>query len=79
LTTSDASSFPYCGVWRRQRGEPIRTLLSPTGAEALLTRCGLSVIDHLDRDALRERYLAGRDDVPPPYTTERVITAAVPR
>ncbi|HET6867756.1 MAG TPA: class I SAM-dependent methyltransferase [Solirubrobacteraceae bacterium] len=62
-----------------QRGEPIVTLLSPTEAEDLLARCGLTVIDHLDRDALRERYLAGRDDVPPPYTTERVLTAAVPR
>ncbi len=61
-----------------QRGEPIRMLLSPTDAEALLSRCGLSVIDHLDRDALRERYLAGRNDVPAPYTTERLITAAVP-
>lgn len=62
-----------------RRGEPILTLLSPTQAEDLLTRCGLSVIDHLDRDALRERYLAGRDDIPLPYTTERLITAAVPR
>jgi O-methyltransferase involved in polyketide biosynthesis len=61
----------------RQRGEPILTLLSPTEAEDLVTRCGLSVVDHADRAALRERYLAGRNDVPPPYTTERVITAAV--
>lgn len=62
-----------------QRGEPILTLLSPTEAEDLLARCGLAVVDHLDRHALRERYLAGRNDVPPPYTNERVITATVPR
>src|SRR5437868_5436533 len=62
-----------------QRGEPIVTLLYPTEAEDLLTRCGLTVVDHLDRDGLGERYLAGRSDVPPPYTTERVLTAAVPR
>lgn len=62
-----------------QRGEPLLTLLSPTEAEDLLTRCGLSVIDHLDRHALSERYLAGRSEVPLPYTVERVITAAVPR
>jgi methyltransferase (TIGR00027 family) len=61
-----------------QRGEPILTLLSPTEAEDLLTGCGLSVIDHVDRGALRDRYLAGRHDVPPPYTTERLITAALP-
>jgi methyltransferase (TIGR00027 family) len=66
-------------VLAMQRGEPIVTLLSPGDAEDLLARCGLTVIDHLDRDALCERYLAGRDDVPPPYTTERVLTAAVPR
>ena len=62
-----------------QRGEPVLTLLSPTEAKELLTRCGLSMIDHPDRAELRERYLAGRSDVPPPYTTERVITAAAPR
>jgi methyltransferase (TIGR00027 family) len=55
------------------------TLLSPTEVEELLTRCGLSAVDHLHSHALRERYLAGRDDVPPPYTTERVIGAALPR
>jgi O-methyltransferase involved in polyketide biosynthesis len=62
-----------------QRGEPIVTLLSPTEAEDILIRCGLTVVDHLDRDALRERYLGDRTDVPPPYTTERVLTATVPR
>jgi methyltransferase (TIGR00027 family) len=62
-----------------QRGEPLVTLLSPTEAEDLLSRCGLSVLDHLDRLALSERYVAGRTDVPLPYTVERVITAAVPR
>lgn len=62
-----------------QRGEPLVTLLSPAEAEDLLARCGLTVVEHLDRDMLRERYLAGRTDVPPPYTTERVLTAAVPR
>jgi hypothetical protein len=37
------------------------------------------VVDHADRGVLRERYLGERTDVPPPYTTERVITATVPR
>jgi methyltransferase (TIGR00027 family) len=60
-----------------QRGEPLVTLLSPAEAEDLLTRCGLTVLDHLDRDVLRKRYLGDRTDVPPPYTTERVLTAAV--
>jgi O-methyltransferase involved in polyketide biosynthesis len=62
-----------------QGGEQILTFLSPAEAEELVTRCGLRMVEHLDRDALRERYLAGRDDVPPPYTLERVLTAAVPR
>jgi methyltransferase (TIGR00027 family) len=62
-----------------QGGEPILTYLSPAEAEELITRCGLRVVEDLDRDALRERYLAGRDDIPPPYTPERVLTAAVPR
>jgi methyltransferase (TIGR00027 family) len=60
-----------------QRGEPILTLLSPSDADDLLERCGFSVIDHADRDVLAERYLADRTDVPLPYTTERLITAAV--
>jgi O-methyltransferase involved in polyketide biosynthesis len=61
-----------------QSGEPLLTFLSPSEAEELVARCGLEVVEHLDRDALRERYLAGRDDVAPPYTAERVLTAAVP-
>jgi methyltransferase (TIGR00027 family) len=61
-----------------QSGEPLLTFLSPSEAEELIARCGLEVVEHLDRDALRERYLAGRDDVAPPYTPERVLTAAVP-
>jgi hypothetical protein len=28
---------------------------------------------------LRDRYLGDRDDVPLPYTAERLVTAAVPR
>jgi methyltransferase (TIGR00027 family) len=60
-----------------QRGEPILTLLSPSDADDLLARCGFSVLDHADRDVLAERYLAGRNDVPLPYTTERLITASV--
>jgi hypothetical protein len=60
-----------------QGGEPILTFLSPAEATGLVTRCGLSVVEDLDRDAQRERYLARRDDVPSPYTSERVRTAAV--
>jgi methyltransferase (TIGR00027 family) len=67
------------GAVAAQSGEPFLTFLSPSDAEELVARCGLEVVEHLDRDALRERFLAGRDDIASPYTVERVLSAAVPR
>ena len=50
--------------------------------EAGMTRTNyadwLAVLEGMEQ-AQRERYLAGRDDVPSPYTVERLITAAIPR
>jgi methyltransferase (TIGR00027 family) len=60
------------------RGEPVQALLSPAEAEAMVTGCGLRVVEHLSRDDLRARYFAGRDDGFAPPTTQRVLTAAVP-
>jgi len=46
-------------------------------AEALVVRCGLSVIDHPTRDDLCDRYFAGRPDGLRPYALERLMAAGV--
>jgi methyltransferase (TIGR00027 family) len=58
-------------------GEPWRTRLSRTEAEALVRRCGLDVAEHPDRDDLVARYWAGRPDGLAPYGAEGVIAARV--
>jgi hypothetical protein len=58
-------------------GDLLGTFLAPAKAEALVGRCGLSVVDHVDRDALHWRYFADRTDGLSPYTVERLVTAVV--
>jgi methyltransferase (TIGR00027 family) len=60
-------------------GEPWRTYLSPSEAEALV-ECegGLLVSEHLSRDDLHERYFTRRPDNLMPYTVLRYIAATVP-
>jgi len=53
-------------------GEPLRTSMAPEEAEALLTDCGLTVVDHPTSDDLAGRYGVR------PYTLERLLTARVP-
>lgn len=56
-------------------GEPIVSRLSPAEAEALLTRCGLRVVDHPSHEELRARYFGGRADGLRPGAAERVLAA----
>lgn len=60
-------------------GEPFITELSPTEAEALIERSGLEVAEHPTPNVLRDRYFSDRDDGLRSYTTQRLITARVPR
>jgi methyltransferase (TIGR00027 family) len=63
------------GPLAERNGEPIVSRISPTGAEALLTRCGLRVVDHPSREQLRARYFGGRADGLRPGAAERVLAA----
>jgi methyltransferase (TIGR00027 family) len=58
-------------------GEGLRTAFEPEEIEALLSRCGLAVVDHPGRDEIIARYFAGRGDGLVPYTCERMLTARV--
>jgi methyltransferase (TIGR00027 family) len=58
-------------------GEPIRTLLPPREVEALVTRCGLGVVQHPTRDDLADAYLSADPNGTRPSTAERVIRARV--
>jgi methyltransferase (TIGR00027 family) len=60
-----------------QAGELLDTFFAPAEAEALVQRCGLSVVDHVDRDDLHRRYFAGRADGLSPHTVERLLAAVV--
>jgi methyltransferase (TIGR00027 family) len=59
-------------------GEPLKTVLSPADANALVERCGLRVDDHPDHDDICQRYFAARTDGLTPHNHERLITATVP-
>jgi methyltransferase (TIGR00027 family) len=59
-------------------GEPLKTILAPADANALVERCGLHVADHPDHDDIHQRYFATRTDGLTPHNHERLITATVP-
>jgi methyltransferase (TIGR00027 family) len=59
-------------------GEPIRIALTPEEAEALVSRCGLEILDHPTRDDVHAAYFAGRADDLAPITFEQLLTASVP-
>ncbi len=59
-------------------GEPLKTILAPADANALVERCGLHVADHLDHDDIHQRYFAARTDGLTPHNHERLITATAP-
>jgi O-methyltransferase involved in polyketide biosynthesis len=56
-------------------GEPVQTSFAPIEMEALVTRCGLTVVEHPTADDLFHRYCAGRTDGLRPYTLERLLSA----
>ena len=60
-------------------GEPLQTELTPEEAEALVSRCGLEVVDHPTRDDVNARFFAGRSDDLTAITFEQLLTARVPR
>jgi hypothetical protein len=55
----------------------LRSSFSPDELEALIGRCGLTVVDHPTADDLYDRYFAGREDGLRPFSLERLITARV--
>lgn len=56
-------------------GEPVQTSFAPVEMEALVTRCGLTVVEHPTAADLFTRYCTGRPDGLRPYTLERLISA----
>jgi methyltransferase (TIGR00027 family) len=60
-----------------QSGEPMDTVFSPSEAEAMSERCGLSVVENIGGEELHERYFADRSDGLAPLAFERYLTAAV--
>jgi methyltransferase (TIGR00027 family) len=55
----------------------LRSSFAPDEMEALIGRCGLTVVDHPTADDLYDRYFAGREDGLRPFSLERLITARV--
>jgi methyltransferase (TIGR00027 family) len=67
-------------TWREQLaarqaddGEPIVTMLTAAGAEALAAQCGLTVVTHPTSSDLHNAYFDGRSDGLSPTTGERLI------
>ncbi len=58
-------------------GEPVQPGWPVTEIERLVSRCGLSIVDHPARADLEQRYFAGRADGLRPYTAETLLTAGV--
>lgn len=61
-----------------QSGEPLITFWRPDEAEAIVADCGLTVLDHPDRDDLIARYFGDREDDLTPIQAEAILTAEVP-
>ena len=59
-------------------GEPLRSFFAPREIDALVSGCGLEVVDHPDRAELIRRYFADRTDGLQPYGGECFVTARVP-
>ena len=57
--------------------EPMRTFFAPDDAEEFITRCGLRVVDHPDREELLRRYFVGRSEGSAPSGV-RLLVATVP-
>jgi methyltransferase (TIGR00027 family) len=70
--------YERLGAVAAQSGEPLITLLRPAEAADVVARCGLELVEDLDRTELQHRYFKGRADIAPPYTLERALTARVP-
>jgi len=58
-------------------GEPLQPGWPVIEIERLISRCGLTVVDHPARTDLQERYFADRTDGLRPYNVETLITARV--
>ncbi len=59
-------------------GEPLQPGWPVIEIERLISRCGLTVVDHPARADLERRYFADRTDGLRPYTVETLVTARVP-
>jgi methyltransferase (TIGR00027 family) len=76
----DELGAEFLAVFRQlaaQSGEPMDTYFSPSEAEAMAERCGLSVVENIGGQELHERYFADRSDCLTPLPFERFVTAAV--
>jgi methyltransferase (TIGR00027 family) len=58
-------------------GEPIQPGWPATEIEMLVSRSGLTVVDHPTRADLEQRYFAGRTDGLRPFNVETLLTARV--
>ena len=58
-------------------GEPLQPGWPVSEIERLISRCGLTVVDHPARADLQQRYFAGRTDGLRPYTFETLVAARV--
>ena len=59
-------------------GEPFHTLLGAKEVEALVERCGLTVVEHPQRDEVSARHFAGRTDGLDAIVFEQSLAARVP-
>ena len=58
-------------------GEPFHTVLRAAEMEALVERCGLTVVEHPDRATVAARYFAGRTDGLGPIVFEQSLAARI--
>jgi methyltransferase (TIGR00027 family) len=62
-----------------QSGEPLQDQWTAIEIEALITSCGLKVVDHPTREKTIERYFANRSDGLVPWSASSLAVARVPR
>jgi O-methyltransferase involved in polyketide biosynthesis len=76
----DELAAKFLAIFRQlaaQSGEPMDTSFSPSEAEAMVERCGLTVVENIGGQELHQRYFADRSDGLTPLPFERFLTAAV--
>jgi methyltransferase (TIGR00027 family) len=76
----DDASTEYARIYTpiaASAGEPLQPGWPASEIETLISRCGLTVVDHPARAGLQQRYFAGRADGLRPYTFETLVAARV--